>query len=386
MTSTAPNCDDDDNNHTHSIIHTAARRLRSASAFTSPTPFATATTMHTTPLICPRHTSARRHRSTLVACSSSSESPPPIPSSDLTTSDVFRISLISGAAAGFTVDAILFPLDTLKTRLQLASSTITATPAGIAWLTSLYHGFGPAVLASAPAAAAFFGTYDTAKRVLNERFNARGENERYAPAFHMLAAALGDISSSTVRSPFEVVKQRMQSGMYTSATAATKMIFKKEGLGGFYTGYGSLVLRELPFDALQFPLYEWFKKEWAKSKGVPIHELQTWESCVCGSVAGGLSATVTTPLDVVKTRLMTQSIENPKYLGLVHGLKTIAKEEGPRVLMSGVVPRVLWISLGGAIFFGAYEAAKKSITPVIAQRAQARAIAQKKDHHDGHSM
>lgn len=321
------------------------------------------------PLICTHR--SRRPPPTLIACTTSTPTPPPndlppISPPPLSKSVLFRLSLLSGAVAGFAVDAILFPLDTLKTRLQLATTaTAVGTKAIVqpaAWLSSLYAGFGPAVLASAPSAAAFFGTYDMTKTILSEKYD-----EKYAPLFHMIAAAAGDIAGSTVRSPFEVVKQRLQSGMYSSASTAVSSILKTEGPLGFYRGYTSLVIRELPFDALQFPLYEFFKKQWVKKKYASknIDCLKTWESCVCGSVAGGISAAVTTPLDVVKTRLMTQSISNPKYHGLIHGIQTIAKEEGPKVLLSGMLPRVVWISLGGAIFFGAYEASKKAITPML---------------------
>lgn len=31
------------------------------------------------------------------------------------------------------------------------------------------------------------------------------------------------------------------------------------------------------------------------------------------------------------------------------------------MLFSGVVPRVIWISLGGAVFLGVYEAVKKAL-------------------------
>lgn len=288
--------------------------------------------------------------------------------------------------AGFTVDAVLFPLDTLKTRLQLAKQAVSSTAVSNAttatatavksvapkhamtWLTSLYAGFGPAVVASAPCAATFFGTYDVVKRYLEERLN----NERWAPLCHMLAAAAGDVAACTVRSPFEVVKQRLQSGMYTSAGTAVSNIMRSEGVLGFYTGYGSLVLRELPFDALQFPLYELLKKQFLKRRATngKRNVLETWESCTCGSIAGGVSAAITTPLDVVKTRLMTQPVDMPKYKGIIHGIRTIAAEEGPKALMSGIVPRVLWISLGGAIFFGAYETSKKAFMPLVARSEQ----------------
>ncbi|KAI0561467.1 mitochondrial carrier (BOU / S-adenosylmethionine carrier) [Gracilaria domingensis] len=305
------------------------------------------------PPLCPR-----RSRQLLIA-NSTTES-----SQTITPTETFRIALGAGAVAGFTVDAVLFPLDTLKTRLQLSSSVAPKSPAAL--LTGLYAGFGPAVVASAPAAAAFFGVYDYVKHVL-EQF-VGDKKPYYAPLCHMVAAAAGDVAGSTVRAPFEVVKQRVQSGLYAGAGAAIRGTIAKEGLAGFYTGYGSLVIRELPFDAIQFPLYEYLKTMAKKRKRGQT--LETWETSVCGSVAGAISAALTTPLDVVKTRLMTQNVAAPKYNGIVHGISTIAREEGAGALMAGVVPRVMWISIGGAVFFGAYEAAKKVLTPMIVKHSR----------------
>ena len=43
-------------------------------------------------------------------------------------------------------------------------------------------------------------------------------------------------------------------------------------------------------------------------------------------------------------------------------MKRIVAEEGPRVLLSGIGPRVMWISIGGSIFLGMYEKAVKSLS------------------------
>jgi solute carrier family 25 (mitochondrial S-adenosylmethionine transporter), member 26 len=43
---------------------------------------------------------------------------------------------------------------------------------------------------------------------------------------------------------------------------------------------------------------------------------------------------------------------------IVSGLKSLYAEGGIRVLFSGVQPRVMWISIGGFVFFGAYEKVK----------------------------
>jgi hypothetical protein len=71
---------------------------------------------------------------------------------------------------------------------------------------------------------------------------------------------------------------------------------------------------------------------------------------------------VTTPLDVLKTRLMTQGTSG-RYSNLINATITIAREEGMSAFMSGWQPRLIWISLGGLVFFPALEAAKKLYAP-----------------------
>ncbi|CAM9736783.1 unnamed protein product [Phaeothamnion confervicola] len=222
----------------------------------------------------------------------------------------------------------------------------------------MFNGVGPAMAASAPCAAVFFGAYDTFKTVLSEK-----TPERFAPFVHSTAAAGADLTQSIIRVPFEVIKQRLQAGVDTSAAKAISTILKTQGPGGFYTGWGALALRDVPFDIIEFPIYEALKASWARQKG-PGGALAPWEGSVCGSVAGAISAGLTTPLDVVKTRLMTQS--PGQYRGVVDCLQAIVKDEGPKALFSGMWPRVSSIAFGGAIFFGAYETAKAAI---VAHRA-----------------
>merc|ERR1719321_1083591 len=73
------------------------------------------------------------------------------------------------------------------------------------------------------------------------------------------------------------------------------------GLGGFYVGYGTTVMREVPFGFIQFPLYEALKRQWTEHQGKEISPLQ---GAACGSFAGCIAAALTTPLDVASTRIM----------------------------------------------------------------------------------
>jgi hypothetical protein len=53
------------------------------------------------------------------------------------------------------------------------------------------------------------------------------------------------------------------------------------------------VMREIPFSAIQFPLYEGLKRKWGEQQGAPVNSLQAG---LCGSFAGSIAAAVTTPL------------------------------------------------------------------------------------------
>ena len=154
----------------------------------------------------------------------------------------------------------------------------------------------------------FFAVYEPAKRHLLPTRNVDTVHSHTVSA-HLAAAALAGLASSLIRVPTEVVKSRMQTGQFASASNALWHISMREGVTtGLFAGFGSFLLRDLPFDAIEFSSYEQMKLSWTSmfGKGGKHGEIKQLESAAIGSVAGMLTGAVTTPLDVVKTRLMTQ--------------------------------------------------------------------------------
>lgn len=178
---------------------------------------------------------------------------------------------------------------------------------------------------------------------------------------HMASASLGEIAACMVRVPAEVIKQRTQTSVSSTSLDTFKILLKnenKEGLiTGFYRGWGTTILREIPFTVIQFPLYEWLKKTWSSRQGSPVNPIQ---GAICGSIAGGIAAALTTPLDVLKTRIML----NEKRVSPIYLAKVIFREEGFKVFWNGVGPRTMWISAGGAIFLGVYETVNSLLTSI----------------------
>uniref|UniRef100_A0A7S1KYI3 Mitochondrial carrier protein n=1 Tax=Alexandrium catenella TaxID=2925 RepID=A0A7S1KYI3_ALECA len=263
----------------------------------------------------------------------------------------FTLALLAGGCAGTSVDVALHPLDTLRTRMQ--------SPAGF-WkaggFKGVYRGILSATLGSAPGAALFFSTYETMKQVLK-----RTAGDQETPMHHAVASSCGEVAACLIRVPTAVVTQRMQVGQFGSFSEAVGQTFKGGGIRAFYVGYGTTVMREIPFAFIQFPIYERLKCWWSTFQG---HETNPVQGAVCGSLAGAVAGACTTPLDVAKTRIMLETREKgekAKYTGTVTTLRTIAAEEGVPMLFKGITPRVTWITIGGFIFFGAYESATKML-------------------------
>lgn len=156
-----------------------------------------------------------------------------------------------------------------------------------------------------------------------------------------------------------VAKQRKQSSLQIYDKSALKILldaYKTDGVRGVYRGFGSTIFREIPFSLIQFPLWEYFKECWTPTTGL---ELTPYYVALCGAFSGGIAAGVTTPLDVIKTRIMLAEQKHSKNITISSVLKSVYRDQGFRGLFAGVVPRVTWITLGGAVFFGFYDFATR---------------------------
>ncbi|XP_053407738.1 S-adenosylmethionine mitochondrial carrier protein-like [Mercenaria mercenaria] len=257
-------------------------------------------------------------------------------------------ALLAGGIAGTSVDVALFPLDTVKTRLQSAQGFWKA-----GGFHGIYSGLGSAALGSAPTAALFFLTYESVKHFA-------GSETHWSPVVHMCAASSGEVGACLIRVPVEVVKQRAQANRYMSSLQVLKNTVAAEGFSGLYRGYISTVIREIPFSFIQFPVWEYLKKTWSEYQK---SEVEPWQSSVCGAIAGCTAAGITTPLDVAKTRIMLAEKDSLLSRGSIrYALTVVHKEKGVRGFFSGILPRMMWISIGGAIFLGVYDKVKKTVS------------------------
>ncbi|CAH2250482.1 jg9588 [Pararge aegeria aegeria] len=250
--------------------------------------------------------------------------------------------LFAGATAGLSVDVTLYPLDTLKTRLQSQQGFYKA-------------GLLTVATSSMPTTALFFMSYEATKSVFQPMVLPH-----YAPLVHMLAASIGETLACLIRVPTEIAKQRKQTYTGTEKRSSIRILlhaFKTEGLRkGVYRGFLSTVVRDLPFSFIELPLWELLK---TSIRDRNDGNISSFQSAMCGSLAGGLAAAATTPLDLAKTRIMlAEDYACTRKLRIKPVLSDIYGQAGVRGLFAGAAPRTTAFMLGGFVFFGVYEHSK----------------------------
>lgn len=232
----------------------------------------------------------------------------------------------------------------------------------------IYRGVTGAVLGTLPTALVYFLVYDRTSEALeragwpHQRARSDGEHQDRAASVHLLSAACGALASSVVRVPGDTIRHQTQAYMHRNVFAAARTILSTRGVGGLYLGYLPTLLRDVPELAVQFTVYEALRKGVMRHRahqwGDPQHKLATWEHLLLGGLAGAAAASVTMPLDFVKTRQQCGAVGG--VAALVRG---VVAAEGYRGLFSGLGPRVCHVAATSSVFFGLFEGCKLLLKP-----------------------
>ena len=167
----------------------------------------------------------------------------------------FELAVLAGGCASAAVDVCIYPLDTLKTRMQAAQGFRAA-----GGYTGLFSGVTAAALGAVPGGALFFGVYEYSRSGLQSHISPQ-----YTWTLDAAAACTAATASCVLRTPAIVVQQRMQVGQFSTLPAAVHGIIAEGGIAAFYSGLGVSIAREIPFAFIQFPVYEGLKRLWISS-------------------------------------------------------------------------------------------------------------------------
>ncbi|KAK3384162.1 mitochondrial carrier domain-containing protein [Lasiosphaeria ovina] len=188
------------------------------------------------------------------------------------------------------------------------------------------------------------------------------------------AGGIAGAVSRTVVSPLERLKILFQvqsagrDAYQLSVGKALAKMWREEGWRGFMRGNGTNCIRIVPYSAVQFGSYNFYKRNlFERYNGDSLTPLAR---LTCGGMAGITSVTCTYPLDIVRTRLSIQSASftelgaKPKKLpGMWQTLITMYKTEGGVVaLYRGIVPTVAGVAPYVGLNFMTYEFVRQYLT------------------------
>lgn len=282
---------------------------------------------------------------------------------------------LSSALAACFAELCTIPLDTAKVRLQLQKRAATSGEAGgggskykgllgtvvtIAkeeGLLALWKGIIPGLHRQCLYGGLRIGLYEPVKAFLVGS-NAVGDVSLFNK---ILAALVTGAIAIAVANPTDLVKVRLQADgkmpvgvprRYSGALDAYYTIAKQEGLAALWTGLGPNIARNAIINAAELASYDHVKETILKFPGFSDNVLT---HLLAGLGAGFFAVCIGSPVDVVKSRMMGDSI----YKSTLDCFLKTLRNEGPFAFYKGFLPNFGRLGLWNAIMFLTFEQVKK---------------------------
>ncbi|KAK0409274.1 hypothetical protein QR680_004449 [Steinernema hermaphroditum] len=264
----------------------------------------------------------------------------------------FKYMCVCGLAGsmccGFTHLAIV-PLDLIKCRIHvdsikypsiLGAAKVTVREEG---LRTMVKGWAPTAIGYGLQGFGKFGLYEVFKKQYAQWLGPDNAYT-YRTWMYLAAASSAEAVGDILLAPFEAAKVRMQTtpGAPSTMRAVLPMIYRKEGLGGLFKGLPPLWMRQIPYTASKFVVFErsiefLYKNVVPKKREQCTKSEQLVVTFVAGIIAGVVCVVCSHPPDVIVSKLYKDP--NATVTSVVRdlGLKGMWKGLGARILMIGSI-------------------------------------------------
>ncbi|EFA75113.1 mitochondrial substrate carrier family protein [Heterostelium album PN500] len=300
---------------------------------------------------------------------------------------------IAGSFSGMAEETAGYPLELVKTRLQVHSNpnisflNVVREVYQKEGVVGMFRGLSSPLVASAMISAIQFTSFEKTNHFLHEEYRMPD------PYRYMISGGTAGLLQSFIICPVDVVKSRMMiSGMGHGGSAGgggagvgtlqmARAIMAQDGLKGFYTGMSATLLRDVPGLAVFFTTYEGLKdvlgvesehgsssnnnsnkndnnnvnssSSNSSSKGSDFLKI-----LLAGGLAGSAYHSSTHCFDIAKTLIQTQ-VGTPKYRGTFDCLNQLVRREGIRGLFRGYFTTLVKSFPANAAGFMVYELVQK---------------------------
>ncbi|KAF2448007.1 mitochondrial carrier [Karstenula rhodostoma CBS 690.94] len=273
----------------------------------------------------------------------------------------FVYQFAAGAVAGVSEILVMYPLDVVKTRVQLQTGKATGEEGYNGMVdcfrkiiknegfSRLYRGISAPILMEAPKRATKFAANDSWGTFYRNLFG----QEKMTQSLSVLTGATAGATESFVVVPFELIKIRLQdkaqAHKYNGMIDCFTKTVKNEGPLTLYQGLESTMWRHILWNAGYFGCIFQVRE---LIPAATTKQGQVTNDLISGAIGGTVGTIINTPMDVVKSRIQNSTKVAgtvPKYNWAWPALGTVMREEGFGALYKGFLPKVLRLGPGGGI-------------------------------------
>jgi hypothetical protein len=232
------------------------------------------------------------------------------------------------------LDLLSYPIDVVKTQVQASGSVASNThlpkftgpmqAARHIARTQGVHGFFPGfvsqLIGTIPGQCLHIAAYERFYKLQQNKFSSNHERDEILNDF--LSSCYAEVLSAALLVPTEVVTSKIQvQGIgpkrFRGGLDCVRVILREEGIRGLYRGSVVTLVSWIPSSGISFSCYHWSKK-WsyrlAQKYNVKSKNMDKYVHSFSGYFAGIVSLALTTPIDVVKTRIQAEDNIGSKRL------------------------------------------------------------------------
>ena len=199
----------------------------------------------------------------------------------------------------------------------------------------------------------------------------------------LLAGTMSTICVRTLLAPLERLKTEYLFNNSKEALFVTsKIVFKNEGVIGFWKGNLVNIVRTAPFKAINFSAFDTVRTAITKTFDVKENTVADEVSLfLSGAFACGTAVTICYPMDVVRTRLVVRG-GTQKYKNILSCVRMLYKEEGLASFYRGILPAMAQMTPNAAVYYSVYNSLKQYRLTQMKREGEEKANRRKKKNNN----
>jgi len=267
--------------------------------------------------------------------------------------DLYARFAFAGAVCCSVTHGALTPVDVVKTRIQLEPEVynkgmvsafrhvIRNEGAG-----ALLTGFGPTALGYALQGAFKFGGYEFWKKTAIDYLGVEKAtaNRQFV---YLGASGIAEFFADIALCPLEATRIRLvsQPTFANGLLGGFARLAREEGFRGFYSGFGPILFKQVPYTMAKFAVYEVAFENLITATGKPKSELSPGTistlNLASGLIAGFAAAIISQPADTLLSKInRTKALPGET---ISSRLIKFSRELGVRGLFTGMGARLVMI-------------------------------------------